>query len=121
MSASPSLYLDEDASDPVIKKAIEDTQFDVISTYDEDMEGASDVEQLKFATSEERVLFSFNARDFAQLHEEWHELGKEHYGILLASQQKSSRKRIIQGIKLFLGKFKGRKNYVKDNLFYIPT
>lgn len=104
----------------VIKKAIEKTRFDVLSTYDEGMEGASDTEQLEFATSEERVIFSFNAKDFRQLHEEWLNKDKEHYGILLTPQQKSSRKRIIERIKYFLKKYEGKKHYVKNNIFYIP-
>jgi len=119
MPSSPSLYFDEDASESSVVTALKSSKFDVISTYDKQMTGASDIEQLKLAASEERMLFSFNARDFRRLHEKWLEEGKEHYGILLAQQQKSTTKKLIRNVKRFLEEYE--KDYVRNNIFYLQV
>jgi hypothetical protein len=36
------------------------------------------------------VLYSFNIRDYSVLHEQWIASGREHSGIILASQQRYS-------------------------------
>ena len=60
---------------------------DVLTSGDAGMNGRSDVEQLKFATQEERVLFSHNVGDFSALHIEHLQSEKEHPGIVLAHQR----------------------------------
>ncbi len=46
----------------------------------------SDETQLAFATSEQRTIFTFNTRDFVQLHRERLEEGQEHSGIVVSDQ-----------------------------------
>ncbi len=50
----------------------------------------TDLEQLEFAHSESRVLFSFNGCDFSRIHAELLSQGRSHSGIILASQQRYS-------------------------------
>lgn len=47
----------------------------------------TDDEHLAFATSNDRVLYSYNVGDFARLHGSWRTRGERHAGIILARQQ----------------------------------
>ncbi len=58
-----------------------------MSAADADMLEVSDLQQLDYATSQKRVLFSFNRRDFYRLHSQYLAEGKSHQGIILAKQQ----------------------------------
>lgn len=63
---------------------------DVTNAVDSGLVGASDAEQLAFATRQNRVLFSYNIGDFAALHANILSRGERHGGILLAPQQRYS-------------------------------
>jgi len=52
------------------------------------MADSNDDEQLDFAKSDARVLFSFNISDFQRIHTEYLSQGKMHGGIILAVQQR---------------------------------
>ena len=60
--------------------------FDVVSVHEVSRVGLSDEEQLSYAVSEKRSLFSYNQRDYLKLHHDWLQLGKEHSGIVLSDQ-----------------------------------
>ena len=47
-------------------------------------------EQLAFATERECVLYTFNVSDFYRLRTQWAGAGREHAGMILAPQQRSS-------------------------------
>jgi predicted nuclease of predicted toxin-antitoxin system len=64
--------------------------FDVLTTEEAGQDTASDDEQLSFAASNRRAIITFNIRDFAPLHDQWHSAGKLHCGIIV-SQQLGSR------------------------------
>jgi hypothetical protein len=63
---------------------------DVTTAYSEGMIGKDDHEHLDYATSQGRVLFSFNRGDFYRLHTQYLAQGKSHAGIILARQQRYS-------------------------------
>jgi hypothetical protein len=63
---------------------------DVASALEKKMIKQSDNEHLDFATTDERVLFSFNRGDFYKLHTQYLMEGKKHSGIILANQQQYS-------------------------------
>jgi hypothetical protein len=44
------------------------------------MVGRSDEEQLRYASGDGRVLYSFNIKDYSLLHEQWIASGHEHAG-----------------------------------------
>ena len=60
--------------------------YDVLTTEEAGKDTASDEEQLAFATAENRVILTFNIRDFAPLHEAWQAAGRSHAGIVVSRQ-----------------------------------
>lgn len=64
--------------------------YDVLTTDEAGLDTAPDDEQLAFATAQLRCILTFNIRDFAPLHEQWHSGGRPHAGIIV-SQQLGSR------------------------------
>ncbi len=79
------LYLDEDVFKRVAF-ALRLRHFDVISVHEVGRRGLSDEEQLTYAASEGRTLFTYNTPDYLQLHLEWLERGQDHYGIIVSDQ-----------------------------------
>ncbi len=80
------LYFDEDTSDTDLTEALRLRGVDVIGVGDAGMRGRKDNEQLQWATSHGRVLYSFNRCDFCRLHSEMMHAGQTHSGIVLALQ-----------------------------------
>jgi predicted nuclease of predicted toxin-antitoxin system len=60
--------------------------YDVLTTEEAGKDTASDEEQLSFATSEGRAIFTFNIRDFAPLHEQCQAANRQHAGIIVSRQ-----------------------------------
>jgi hypothetical protein len=58
----------------------------------------SDEEQLDWARKNGRVIFSFNTRDFYQLHTKVIEKGLSHGGIILAPQQRYGIGELMRGL-----------------------
>ena len=79
------LYLDEDVHKRVAS-ALRLRHFDVISAHEVGHWGLSDEEQLTYAATEGRALFTFNTADYLRLHLDWLQRGKEHYGIIVSNQ-----------------------------------
>ena len=84
------LYFDEDAMDGDLVHALRIRGVDVTSALEQKMVRRSDRDHLEWATSQGRVLYSFNIGDFQQLHCEYLAQGKPHSGIVLCQQQKYS-------------------------------
>lgn len=83
------LYLDEDTIKKALIQALRNADLDVITVADASRLGYCDEEQLIWATEHERVIYSFNVKDFCQLHGNFITQGKSHAGIILAQQQYS--------------------------------
>jgi uncharacterized protein with PIN domain len=79
------LFLNEDVHTR-LAKALRQRGFDVLTTVEADMLGISDEEQLALATSQGRVVLSFNRGDYARLHKRYAEHGWEHCGIIVSEQ-----------------------------------
>jgi hypothetical protein len=79
------LYLDEDVHRRVAA-ALRLRQFDVVSAHEVGRWGLSDEEQLTLAAAEGRALFTFNPPDYLRFHQDWLQLGKEHFGIIVSDQ-----------------------------------
>lgn len=82
------LYLDEDSMSHSLVRALRARGVDVVTALEVGMIGRDDADHLQFATSQNRVLCSFNVGDFYRLHQEWLEAGRGHAGIILVSQQR---------------------------------
>jgi predicted nuclease of predicted toxin-antitoxin system len=79
------LYLDEDVH-PDLAEAIRQKGFDCQSAAEAGRLGTTDEEQLGYAATQGRCLFSFNVADFAVLAKEWAGAGRHHAGILVTAQ-----------------------------------
>jgi hypothetical protein len=82
------LYFDEDTSDTDLIEALRLRGMDVVAAAPAGLAGRNDEEQLRWATSLHRVLYSFNRGDFCRLHSKWMRAGEAHSGIILAVQQR---------------------------------
>jgi len=79
------LYLDENVPE-AIAAALHLRGYDVSTTKDAGKKAASDRDQLRYASLQKRVLFTFNVPDFAELHNEFLREGQHHSGIILSKQ-----------------------------------
>jgi len=92
------LYLDEDAMDDDLVQALRFRGVDVLTATEAGMLHRNDDEQLYWATVNRRVLYSFNVKDFYQLHTRLLEQASVHAGIILAPQQRYSVGEQMRGI-----------------------
>ena len=81
------LYIDEDSMQHALVQALKARGVDVVTALDEQMIAHSDDAHLKHATKLDRSLYSFNVKDYVQLHTEYMQEGNHHAGIILAKQQ----------------------------------
>lgn len=79
------LYLDENVPEAV-SAALRLRGYDALTAKDAGRKGLSDVEQLKYASSQNRVIFTFNVADFYKIHLEFMRSGVDHAGIILSKQ-----------------------------------
>ena len=84
------LYLDEDAMQHGLVTALRARRIDILTASDAGMINQSDEDHLRWATRQQRALYSFNMADYASLHRQWLGRGQTHSGIILASQQRYS-------------------------------
>jgi hypothetical protein len=84
------LYLDEDTINAWLVKALRNADLDVLTVADAQRLGLSDEEQLIWAMSQGRVLYSYNVGDFCQLHSTFIVDKRSHAGIILAPQRQYS-------------------------------
>jgi Domain of unknown function (DUF5615) len=80
------LYLDEDSRSKKLLQALQSRGVDVITVAETGMLSRSDEEQLSWAFTNQRVIYSFNSRDFYRIHTNWLERGDSHAGIILGQQ-----------------------------------
>ena len=82
-------YLDEDATSNRLLRALRDRGTDVVSAKEAGMLAQPDEKQLEWAWENQRVIYSFNVRDFYRIHSDWLTHRKSHAGIVLGKQEYS--------------------------------
>jgi hypothetical protein len=82
-------YLDEDATSNRLLQALRNRGADVVSAVEVGMLAQPDEQQLEWALEHQRIIYSFNARDFYRIHSDWLSCGKSHAGIVLGKQADS--------------------------------
>ena len=87
---SVKLYLDEDSLRQALVEALRQRGVDVTTPLDAGMMQVPDPEQLEYATTQGRSIYTFNMSDFCRLHSEWLAVQREHAGIIVARQQQFS-------------------------------
>ena len=83
------LYHDEDALEARLVQAVRRAGFDCLTVNEARLRGRSDAEQLAFATSEGRVLFTRNTADYRRLDNQWRQAGRQHAGIIVLTDQRT--------------------------------
>ena len=84
------LYIDEDAAEHAVVTGLRNRGIDVLTVIDTGMMSASDEEQLAYAVSQDRTLYTLNVGDFCRLHADNLAAGKNHSGIIVISRQRYS-------------------------------
>ncbi|GAN33238.1 MAG: hypothetical protein DYG83_02610 [Candidatus Brocadia sp. AMX2] len=79
------LYLDEDVPEAVAM-SLRLRGYDVITVKETGKKGLADIEQLKYASLENRVIFTHNMADFYKIHSDFIKKGLDHNGIILSKQ-----------------------------------
>lgn len=92
-------YIDEDAMRSAFVTALREAGLDVVTVADVDRLGASDAEQLAWATQQSRILYTFNVKDFSLLHTQWLIQGKSHAGIMVVPRQRYSIGEQLRGLR----------------------
>ena len=87
-SNPPKLYLNEHLS-PRLATQLRSYGFDVTSSHGARMLSSTDDEQFDLAVSEQRAIVTFNFGDFVELHETYIADGKEHWGIILSTEERT--------------------------------
>lgn len=82
------LYLDEDTMDADLVHALRIRGVDLSTALEQGMIQRDDRDHLELATSQGRVLYSFNVGDFQRLHTKYLRDARHHAGIILAQQQR---------------------------------
>ena len=83
--AAIKILLDEDVWTG-LAVALREAGYDAVSVNEIDRKGSSDAEQIAFAVSEHRAIFTHNIRDFSLLAQVYAENGVDHFGIIVAAQ-----------------------------------
>jgi len=84
------LYLDEDSMRRSFVFALRARNVDVLTASEARMINRADADPLSLATSEGRILYSFNVGDYCALHQAGLSTGQPYAGIIVAQQQRYS-------------------------------
>lgn len=83
------LFLDEDSLSRALVRGLHSKNIDVLTAFEASRREASDEEQLAFATSRGRPIYTSNVDDFARLHRGWLANGRHHAGIIVLADQRT--------------------------------
>ncbi|MDI9634348.1 DUF5615 family PIN-like protein [Kamptonema cortianum] len=95
---SLQLYLDEDSVEKSLIAAFRNADLDIVTVTEVHRESYSDEDQLLWATTQRRAIYSYNQRDFCRLHREFLAAERNHAGIILVQQQRYSVGQQLQGL-----------------------
>jgi Domain of unknown function (DUF5615) len=82
-----ALYFDEDSMSRALVAALRARGVDVLTALEADRIERPDEEHLEYATSQGRVLCSYNVADFNRLHTIYLQTARTHAGLILVRQQ----------------------------------
>jgi uncharacterized protein with PIN domain len=89
--------------------------YDAVSAHEVQKQSLSDQEQLEFAVSQGRAIFTFNSGDFNRLHSALASKGSRHYGIILAKQLPIGE--TVKRLAKFL--FSHTSGEIENNIYWI--
>ncbi len=82
----PKLYLNEHLS-PRLAAQLRKHGFDVVTSQEAQLLSADDDAQLAYAASYQRAIVTFNFSDFVTRHEQYLAEGRDHWGIVLSTEE----------------------------------
>lgn len=90
MAAEPeslfiALYTDADVHGK-LAALLRQRGFDAISAYETGNSNLDDLDQLRYAAEYHRAILTCNAKDFVPLLEQWWDVGREHWGVIIAER-----------------------------------
>ena len=109
-----NLYLDENVPEAVAL-GLRLRGLNVVTVRDAVRKGLSDLEQLQYAASEKRAIFTFNVADFQKIHNEFLKGGIDHWGIILSKQLPIGK--IVRALLKLLSSVTTEK--VKNNIVWL--
>lgn len=92
------LYLDEDAMRAALVTALRNSGINVVTAAEANRLGDADEQHLRWATEQQRVLYSFNVKDFSRLHNALLAQEGSHAGIIVVPRQNYSIGAQLQGV-----------------------
>lgn len=111
------LYIDEDASRGTFVTALRKAGINLLTTSEANNLGFSDPEQLIWATNNNRVIYTFNARDYCRLHKNYLIERKEHAGIIVAGRQSYSVGEQLRGLQRLISSVSAKE--IRNQLIFI--
>ncbi len=95
------IYVDEDIH-PLLAKFLRQQGFDAISAHEINATGLNDKDQLNLAIAQQRVLISYNKRNFLQ---DSKAEQNNHFGIILITTQRKTIKDLNKLTKEIINKY----------------
>lgn len=80
------LYLDEDSMNRALLLAPRPRSIDVVTMNEVQSQGVTDEAQLLWAAANRRAIWTYNIRDFSQLHKQLPSSDRSHAGIIMMRQ-----------------------------------
>lgn len=117
-------YLDEDSMNRSLLMALRQREIDVKTVSEVQREGFSDDEQLLWAAQNNRVICTYNIRDFSKLHKQFLANNQAHSGIVFMHQDFSIGERLY-GLSVLVASFTAKdminqmtflSNYLKPHI-----
>lgn len=99
------IYCDQDSLNHAVVAGLRLATIDVLTAAEAGNERATDLQQLEFAASEGRVIYTANRGDFARIHREWMAGQRNHAGIITRSRQRLSVGDQLRGMMRFCAAF----------------
>jgi hypothetical protein len=86
MPEAVRLYLDEDVMSRDLVNALRSRAVDLVTAKEAGLIHIPDSQHLEYATTQGRTLVTYNTRDYARLHAEYHSSARHHAGIIVSDQ-----------------------------------
>ncbi len=84
------VYIDEDAMSHALVEGLRARDVDLTTVLEQGMTGRDDLSQLEYASSQGRVLYTFNVGHFCHIHKQYMTECKNHAGIIVVNRQRYS-------------------------------
>ncbi len=113
------LYIDEDASRNSFVVALRNANIDTLTTFEAENLGLIDPKQLIWSTSQNRAIYTFNVKDYCQLHKMYITEGKQHSGIIAVPRQSYSVGEQLRGLQKLIASISSEE--IRNQLVFLGS